>query len=186
MEDLSLHLLDIAENSIAAGADRIVICVREDTERDTLTLEVRDNGKGMDEEIAAMVTDPFYTSKTVRRVGLGIPLLKQAAEECCGSLSLSSDKGKGTTVTAHFRRSHIDRKPLGDVAATMMVLIAGTPHIDFVLEYWKNGHAYALDTGAIKRELEDVPINTPEVLRLIREDITSGLCTSGEEIHGKT
>ncbi len=175
MEDLSLHILDIAENSIEAGATRIDISVEENTKDDLLIMEVRDNGRGMDAATMKAVTDPFFTTKTVRRVGLGLPFLKQAAEECEGNFSIESEKGKGTAVSVTFRNSHLDRKPLGDMAASLMVLIAGNPGVDVVFTFNKDGFTYRLDTREIRAELEEVPINAPEVLKLIREDIDEGL-----------
>lgn len=175
MEDLSLHILDIAENSIEAGATRVDIAVEQDTGNDLLTLEIRDNGKGMDEETMKNVTDPFFTTKSVRKVGLGLPFLKQAAEECEGGFSITSAKGRGTTVSVRFRLSHIDRKPLGDMAATMMVLIAGNPDLDFTFTYREDDYAYSFDTGDIRAELGGVPLNSPDVLKVIREDIDRGL-----------
>jgi len=175
MEDLSLHILDIAENSIDAGAKSVEIMVDEDTNNDLLTLEIRDNGKGMDEDMINMVTDPFFTTKRVRKVGLGLPFLKQAASECNGQFSITSEKGKGTTISVSFRRSHIDIKPLGDVGATMMVLIAGNPHADFVFQYKKNDSHYILDTKEIKEDLAGIPINSPGVLKMIRENIDKGV-----------
>lgn len=175
MEDLSLHILDIAENSTAAGADSVTIRVREDSNHDLLTLEIMDNGAGMDEEKIPMVTDPFFTTKSVRRVGLGLPLLRQAAEECDGTFAIDSEKGKGTTITASFRNSHIDRKPLGDIPATLMVLIAGNPSVDFILEYARGGHVFRFDTREIKQELGEVPIHAPGVLKVIKEEIERGI-----------
>ncbi len=175
MEDLSLHILDIAENSIEAGAKRVEITVEEDTGNDLLTMEIKDDGKGMDEKMIKIITDPFFTTKTVRKVGLGLPFLKQAAKECEGHFSISSEEGKGTTITVSFRLSHIDRKPLGDMGATIMVLIAGNPHTDFTFEYKKNDYRYLLDTGEIKEELSGIPINSPEVLKIIRDNIDKGL-----------
>ncbi len=182
MEDLSLHILDIVENSIEAGADTVGILLEEDTTKDKLLLEIKDNGKGMDEKTLRMVTDPFFTTKTVRRIGLGLPFLKQAAEECEGEFSISSEKGKGTTISAGFRRSHIDRKPLGDIAATIMVLIAGNPAVDFVFNYKKDDYAYELDTKEIRSELDGVPINSPEVLKALRKDIEKGLGAREDEM----
>lgn len=175
MEDLSLHILDIAENSVDAGADRVEITVEEDTQKDLLIMEIKDNGRGMDEETMQTVTDPFFTTKTVRRVGLGLPFLKQAAEQCEGRFSIASEKGKGTTVSVSFRNSHIDRKPLGDVGATIMVLIAGNPGVDVLFTYKKDDYAYRMDTREIREELAEVPLNAPGVLRIIREDIDRGL-----------
>lgn len=187
MEDMSLHILDVVENSIDAGATKVEILLSEDTINDLLSLEIKDNGKGMDEKTMTMVTDPFFTTKTVRRIGLGLPFLKQAAEECNGSFSVSSERGKGTTVSASFRRSHIDRKPLGDIGATMMVLIAGNPSIDFIFHYKRDSYDYTLNTEEIRDELDDVPINSPEVLKALRKDIDRGLGAREdqmEETHG--
>jgi hypothetical protein len=175
MEDLSLHILDIAENSVDAGADTIEITVKEDTKGDLFTVEIKDNGRGMDEGTIHAVTDPFFTTKTVRRVGLGLPFLKQAAEECEGHFFISSEKGKGTTVSVSFRNSHIDRKPLGDVGASIMVLLAGNPEVDVLFTYKKDDYTYVMDTREIREELAEVPMNSPEVLKLIREDIERGL-----------
>lgn len=175
MEDLSLHILDIAENSLAAGANRIEIYITEDASEDLLILKVRDNGRGMDDEILKMVSDPFFTTKAVRRVGLGIPLLKQAAEECGGELTIHSEKGKGTIITAKFKLSHIDLKPMGDIGATIMVLIAGNPDVDIVLEYNNEGQIYRFDTLELRADLEVMPINLPAILNIIKEDINEGI-----------
>ncbi|MCL4536241.1 MAG: ATP-binding protein [Nitrospirae bacterium] len=177
MEDLSLHMLDIAENSIDAGATRVEIEITISKSADRLVLKIRDNGKGMDEETIRKVKDPFFTTKTVRakKFGLGIPLLAQAAEECNGRFLIDSEIGKGTVIAAEFQRSHIDMKPLGDIGSTMAVLISGHPEIDFLLSYERNGFSYRLDTDELKEELNDVPINLPDVLRLIKDDINSAL-----------
>lgn len=175
MEDLSLHILDIAENSIDAGASRIEIQIIIKESEDRLILKVKDNGKGMDKETIKMVEDPFFTTKKVRRFGLGIPLLAQSARECNGNLSIESEYGKGTTITAEFQYSHIDRKPLGDIGSTISVLIGGHPEKDFIFSYEKNGFSYRFDTEEIKKELNEVPINLPSVLKLIKEDINNAL-----------
>lgn len=118
---------------------------------------------------------PFFTTKTVRGFGLGIPLLAQAAEECNGMFTIESAPGKGTTITAEFQMSHIDRKPLGDIGATIITLIAGHPEIDFSLTLERNGVIYRFDTAEIKKELNGVPINLPNILKLIKEDIAEVL-----------
>ena len=147
MEDLSLHILDIAENAIAAEAKTIEIRIDEDKEKDLLTIEIKDNGKGMDEQSAKMALDPFFTTGTTRRVGLGLPLLAQAARQSDGDFELTSVPNEGTAVKATFRLSHIDRQPIGDVAETLQTLIAGHPEIDFVYELnKKNGSTYRFDT----------------------------------------
>lgn len=174
MLDLSKHILDIAENSIRAGCRTVMITVIEDTKVDTLTLQIIDDGKGMSDDEQKMALDPFYTTKKVRRVGLGLPMLKSAAELTDGSFRLDSIKGRGTAVTVTFGHSHIDRQPLGDVALTIVSLIAGSPHVDFIYTHRKDGREYRLDTRTIKNELDDVPIEHVEVLSLIRGDIEEG------------
>lgn len=175
MEDLSLHILDIAENSIDAGATRIEIELRIKKSEDKLILKIKDNGKGMDEEMSRLLKDPFFTTKKVRRFGLGIPLLAQSAEECNGRFIVESKPGEGTIVTAEIQYSHIDRKPIGDVGSTISVLIGSHPEKDFIFLYERNGFIYRFDTEEFKRELGDVPINLPSILKLIKEDINSSV-----------
>jgi len=182
MEDLSLHLLDIAENCLDAGATKIDIIIKESSASDLLTFSISDNGRGMDAETLEKVSDPFFTTKKVRRFGLGIPLLKQAAEECNGAFSLESSPGIGTTITAAFQRSHIDRKPMGNIGATMVVLISGHPDIDFKLTYMRDDFSYQFDSSAVKEALGGVPINLPDVLILIRSDINKAI--HGDEAYG--
>lgn len=176
MEDLSLHILDIGENSIEAGATRVEIRIKEDIKADRLTIEVSDNGKGMDSGVLCQVADPFFTTRKKKKsFGLGIPLLKQSAESCQGGLSIDSEPGRGTTLTSSFRLSHIDLKPMGDLAATMITLISGHPEIDYVLSYQKGDFSYTLDTGEIKKELGEVHINFSPVLKIIRDEITDAM-----------
>lgn len=175
MEDLSLHLLDIVENSVDAGATKIDIIIKESHVEDLLTLSIRDNGRGMDAEMLERVSDPFFTTKTTRRFGLGIPLLKQSVEECRGSFVIESSPGIGTSITATMQLSHIDRKPLGDIGTTVKVLIAGHPDIDFRLTYHRDGSCYEFDSRAVKEILCEVPIDLPDVLNLIKEDINQAI-----------
>ncbi len=172
MEDLSLHILDIGENSIAAGASRIQVTINENTEENTLFLKIQDNGTGLDEETREKVLDPFYTTKGSRAIGLGLPMLAQAAREADGELNLRSEKGKGTTVMARFVLDHIDCKPLGDIAETLVTLIAAKGReVDILYRHFKNGNDFILDTREIKEELQDVPITSPEVLNFLKEGI---------------
>lgn len=138
MQDLSLHILDIVENSIAASASRIKILIAEDTAEDTLLLEITDNGQGMDAETREKALDPFYTSRSTRSVGLGLPLLAQAARESGGGLEVTSAPGRGTTVKATFRMSHPDCKPLGDIAETLRTIVGGRPELDLKFEYTRD------------------------------------------------
>ena len=175
MRELSLHLLDIAENSISAGASRIVISVREDLVADELWLEVSDNGKGMSPEMVEKVLDPFVTSRTTRKVGLGIPLLKQAAEACNGFLTLESEPGKGTKLTAKFQHSHIDRMPLGNLEDTFITLLLGTPAVNWVFRYQYNDQVFEFDDTEFKKALGDLPLSDFRVIEFISNTITDGI-----------
>ena len=152
MEDLSLHILDIAENSISASAKRVEIRIDEDEAKDLLTIEIKDDGKGMDEETLHKALDPFFTTRTTRRVGLGLSLLAQAAREADGNLVLDSRNGQGTTVKATFGFSHLDRKPMGDIDETIRTLVVGNPGIDFVYEHKKKDSIYRFDTRETDRK----------------------------------
>jgi anti-sigma regulatory factor (Ser/Thr protein kinase) len=150
MEDLALHILDIVENSIAASAKRIELLVVEDKESDVLLIEIKDDGKGMDKETREKALDPFFTTRTTRRVGLGIPLLAQAARESDGRIEIESQPGEGTTITAFFRHSHPDRKPLGDLLETIRTIVAGRPETDFKYEHRLDDSIYRIDTRDMK------------------------------------
>lgn len=175
MEDLSLHILDIAENALKAEATRIEIRIDEDMAQDLLRLQIIDNGRGMDEEMVKSVTDPFVTSRTERRVGLGLPLLAEAANMSGGKIQISSSPGIKTTIDVTFVHNNIDRKPLGDIGKTIIMLISGNPEVDFKYCHRLNDKKYYLDTIALKEHLQEVPMNHPEVIKLIREDIKQGL-----------
>ncbi|MFQ5867356.1 MAG: ATP-binding protein [bacterium] len=138
MEDLSLHILDIVENSIVAQAKKIEISIIENIKEDLLTVKIKDDGKGMDEEMIKKSLDPFFTTKTTKKVGLGLPLLAQAAEESGGKLEIESEVGKGTTIMATFKLSHPDRRPLGNMKETMKILTVAHPEIKFIFEHKKS------------------------------------------------
>ena len=139
MRELSLNILDIAQNSLSAGAGLVTLTVDEDSGADSLTLRVEDDGRGMDADTLQRVRDPFYTTRTTRKVGMGIPLFRMAAEMTGGSLDIVSEPGKGTAVTASFSLSHIDRMPLGDMAGTVTALIRLNPGVDFVYRHTVDG-----------------------------------------------
>jgi signal transduction histidine kinase len=171
MEDLSLHILDIVENSVAARANKIEIRISEDEKKDSLSVEVIDNGLGMDKKTVKKALDPFYTTKTVRRFGLGLPLLSEAAKAANGHLSIRSKRGEGTKIRADFQYSHIDRKPLGDMSQTIITLIIGNPDIDLIYVHIKNSQKYILDTRKIKEQLKEAPLNSPDGIRIIKEHL---------------
>jgi hypothetical protein len=179
VQDLSLHILDLAENSIAAGATRIEIRVDEENSRDLLTIEITDDGKGMSREMAGRVLDPFVTTRTTRKVGLGLPLFAQAARACNGGVVIDSEPGRGTRLKGTFQASHIDRKPWGSMVDTLITLIAGNPGISFYYGHRTDEYAYSLDTEEIRKELGDVPVSDPRVIRLIRGDLEDGLAQLG-------
>ena len=172
-EDLSLHILDIAENSVNALATVIDIIIEKDTDADTLSIEVADNGRGMDREFLERIEDPFVTTRTTRRVGLGIPIFAQAARATGGDFDIESKPGEGTRVKATFGLSHIDRQPMGDLAATLLSLMIGSPEIDFRYRQRSDSEEFALSSGELREALEDVPLSSPEVVsylkRLLRE-----------------
>lgn len=171
MQDLSLHLLDIAENSVRGGANLIKLEVIEDLAQNQLILKVEDNGQGMDEQMLQHVSNPFFTTRTTRRVGLGIPLLKQNCELSGGHLRIKSEKGKGTLLVAVMQYNHVDRPPLGDMPATIITLISAYPKIDWIYKYTKGEDSIEVDTRALKYVLKDVPINHPEILKWVKASI---------------
>lgn len=175
MQTLSDHILDIAQNSIRANATRVEIDLQENPSTDSLVFTIRDNGCGMDEATLARVTDPFFTSRTVRKVGLGIPLLKQNAEATGGALKIESQKGAGTTLEARFSLSHLDRPPLGDLAGTIVILVAANPDIEFIYRHITEKGNYTFDTEEVKEIMEGVPINDPEIVMALRQMIRENI-----------
>jgi len=175
MQDLSLHILDVVENSIKAKAGRIEIRLRDDAAGDWITLEIVDDGVGMDVETVNKALDPFFSTKEVRSIGLGLPLLAETARAANGAFSIESRPGKGTKVTATFQASHIDMKPLGDIAQTVVTLIMGHPDVDILYSHHIDQTHYSLDTKEIKAHLNGISIASPEVIRFIRDHIKEGL-----------
>ncbi len=147
MEDLSLHILDVVENSIVAGASKIEIKITEDQSADLLLIEIKDDGRGMNKEILDKVLDPFYTTRTTRKVGMGLSLLAQAAEESNGNFEIDSKVGEGTEIKASFQYSHIDRKPIGDLKSTFIILITSYPEVNFVYAHQDDDGCNILDSN---------------------------------------
>ena len=175
MRELALHILDIAENSIAAGASQVAICIRKDTRNDELVITVKDNGQGMDDELIAKVMDPFITSRTTRKVGLGIPLLKQAANACNGDLTIQSQPGKGTLLTAKFQECHIDRMPIGNLADTFLTLLLGTPEVNWVLDYQVNDEIFHFDDTEVKEVLDGMLLTDYRVIEYLTNTSQNGI-----------
>lgn len=168
LEELSDHIMDIAMNSVRAGAKHITVSVVGDRPKNLLTITVGDDGAGMAKEVAQNVTDPFYTTKEGKKVGLGIPLLKGVAETCNGDFQLRSTLGKGTEITASFAFDHPDLPPLGDVKETLLLLSVSNPEVRFSFRYAMDGQDFRFDTRDVTEILDGVPINHPEVIAFLR------------------
>ena len=180
MPEISLNILDVAQNSVTAGSALTEIGMAADTAADTLTVTVKDNGRGMTPEQVERVTDPFFTTRTTRSVGLGVPFFKMAAELTGGSFKIESTLGVGTTTTAVFGLSHIDRMPMGDIAGTMTALIGPNPDIDFILRYSVDGRGFVLDTREMREILEGLPLSEPAVLSYAADYINENIAEVGE------
>ncbi|MBR6788336.1 MAG: sensor histidine kinase [Clostridia bacterium] len=178
MRELSLNLLDIAENSVKAKATLIEITVT--VKANLLTFVIKDNGCGMDEAFLAKVTDPFTTTRTTRKVGMGIPLLKMIAEMSGGEFAITSEKGVGTTTSATFQLDHINRPPLGDLADSIVALVTDLGDSNLIFTYSVENEKFVFDTREVRAELEDIPMDNPEILVFIRDlikqnvEITNG------------
>ncbi len=173
MKELSLHILDLLENSIKAGASLIEVTVLEERESDRMTITIKDNGCGMSPEMVSHVLDPFVTTRTTRKVGLGLPLFAAAARHCEGDLTISSKVGEGTVVVATFKRSHIDRAPLGDIAEAITTALLKPGHYDVVYRHQVDDDNLEFDTRDIRKVLGDIPLSTLEVQSWMRESIDS-------------
>lgn len=169
MRELSLNVLDIVQNSITAQATLIKIELIENINNDILKINIFDNGKGMTDEQIKSVTDPFYTTRTTRKIGLGIPLFKMAAEMSGGSFKIESIVGVGTKIFTSYIHSSIDRMPVGNINETVSMLIQMNPDIDFVYTHTFNEKSYSLDTRELREQLEDVPLDTPDVIEWIND-----------------
>ncbi len=173
MRELSLHILDVLENALAAGATDVELIIEENKATDRLTITVRDNGRGMDDKQVKRIFDPFFTTRTTRRVGLGVPLLKAAADRCNGCLTINSKPGYGTTLQVTFQHSHIDRAPLGDIRGTLLAFIlSGTCDLSYV--HRVDDEAFAFDTTDIRSNLGDIPLTHPAVREWLREFLAEG------------
>ncbi|MFZ5352964.1 MAG: ATP-binding protein [Bacillota bacterium] len=181
MKELSLHILDLVQNSISAEATLVEIKIEEDLVKDLLTIVINDNGKGMNEELLKKVKDPFVTTRTSRRVGLGISLMLAACQLCDGDLTITSEVNVGTKLSAYFRHSHIDRVPIGNMVETMISLILCSTYTDFLYKHSINNREsglreFCFDTREVKQVLgEDVSLSEPDVLNWIKDYMTEGL-----------
>ena len=173
MSELSLNILDIAQNSIAADAKLVEIDVTEDSGADRIVIRVKDDGKGMSKDFLETVEDPFITTRTTRKIGLGISFLKEAAEMTGGYIELYSQLGKGTTITAYFIMSHIDRQPIGNLSETIITLVSLNPQIDFIIKYKVNENEFVFSTYEVKAMLgDDAELNSPPIVVFLTEYIS--------------
>ena len=167
MKDLSLHILDVVDNSVNAGATKVE--VRLIYRGDILEITIRDNGYGIARSLIERVTDPFTTTRTSRKVGMGLSLLKMNAERTGGRVSIESEPQKGTTVNASFVTSHIDCLPEGDMAKTLAMIISGNPQVNFKIKIVKNDRLFQISSEEIKESLNGIPLSHPKVNLLIRD-----------------
>ena len=177
MLEISLHILDVINNSVKAGASLIGVTICENKKENILSVEITDDGCGMDEDFLKTVTDPFKTTRTTRKVGMGLSLFKAAAEATDGSFSITSEKGKGTSVCATFTYNHIDRQPLGEMAETIVTVLSGNPNIDFLYRHSVDEQEFLLDTRAVRQILGDVELGSPEIILWLTDYINEGLAS---------
>jgi anti-sigma regulatory factor (Ser/Thr protein kinase) len=177
MNELSLHILDVCENSIKADANLIEIIITENIKDNTFKIDIIDNGYGMSELTLLEVSDPFFTTRTTRNVGLGLSLFKMAAEMTGGNMVITSKLNKGTTVTTIFEHNHIDRSPLGDIEDTIIILVLNEKDIDIHYEHIYNSKVYTFDTREVKKVLEGVPFTNYNVISWIKNNIKEGIKT---------
>ncbi|MFO7939821.1 MAG: ATP-binding protein [Bacteroidales bacterium] len=175
MKNIALHILDIVQNSTKAGAHLVRIVIREDLSENTFEVVIEDDGCGMDAAFLEKVSDPYTTTRTTRKVGMGLSLLRQNAEMTEGSFHIESEKGTGTRVQACFGHKHIDRPALGDIVGVVLMLITGNPQVDFVYIHEKEGENFTFDTREVKDALEGIPLSTPEVRPMLKELLVENL-----------
>jgi len=175
MNNVSMHILDIVQNSIRGEASIIEVTINENLLENIFEIKIRDNGKGMDAEMLNRVEDPYSTTRTTRKVGMGLPLLKHSAEQSNGFLKINSELGIGTLVHASFKHDHIDRPPLGDIAGTIVLIVAANPEIDFKYIHHVNDKKYEFNTQEVKEILGDIKISDPKIRSFLKEMITENL-----------
>ncbi len=169
MEELSYHILDIVQNSFTAGAKTVLIKIMDSDKDDTISFTIKDDGKGMSSEEIKKALNPFYTTKKGKRTGLGLPLLKETCEMCEGKFEIKSKKSSGTLIKASFKKSHIDRPPIGNLKDTVLTLIIGAEKTDIEFIYIKDDKKFVLKTKDIKKQIGDIPINNPDIINFIKK-----------------
>ncbi len=180
MKEFSMHILDIVQNSVRAKATEVTVVLIEDVNNNIFSFSVLDNGCGMSEEMLANIRDPFTTSRTTRKVGLGIPMLEQTCEMCGGGLELTSELGVGTKLKASMQYDNIDRPPLGEFESSIQIMVIGNPEIDFKFIYRYNENEYELDMKEVKEVLDGVSLSDPEVITWLKDNIYEGIAEARE------
>lgn len=175
MEELALHILDLLENALAAGARLIIVNIIEDTERGVITIEVEDDGRGIEAEALAQILDPFYTTRKTRKLGLGLPLFQATAAQCGGDLTLESRPGEGTRVVATLKLGHPDLPPLGDMGATIAAALSSEQEADIIYRHRRGQKEFQFSSSWLKLHLGEVPLNCGPVLDWVRRYINKGL-----------
>lgn len=175
MKELSLHILDIVQNSIRAKATKVEVIINENLKGNILEIIINDNGKGMPKDLIEQIKNPFATTRTTRKVGLGIPLLLEACQRCNGDLEIQSTEGIGTKLRAYFNHNHIDRAPMGDLVNTITMLILSSPEIRYIVTYFINDQAFTMDTKEVKEILQGVPINDLDVIKWLEEYLNENI-----------
>lgn len=183
MRELALHILDLVQNSIEAQAGRVDLSIQEDCAADRLTIAVLDDGRGMSADMVKAVLDPFVTTRNTRQIGLGLPLLEMTAGQSGGYVDIQSEPGQGTKITAVYQYSHVDRPPLGNIAATVRTLIVLNPQLDFTYRHTVMNRIFTVRTRELADALGDVPFTQPEVIEWLEAYLTAGIANlyGGEE-----
>lgn len=175
VEDLCFHIVDLVQNSVAAGARTVTLALDESLARDSLVIEVADDGRGMDAATLGRVQDPFFTSKGFKKVGLGIPLLKATTQVCRGDFRITSAPGAGTSVQARLQRSHLDCPPLGDLEATLLTLLVTLEQVDLRFSYRSERGEFSVSSADVRAQAGDLPLSHPDMFRFLKDYIHEGL-----------
>ncbi len=175
MKELSLHILDIVQNSVRAKATQVEIIINENLNENMFEIIIKDNGKGMPKELIEQIKNPFATTRTTRKVGLGIPLFLEACQRCEGDLDIQSEEGVGTSLRAYFQHNHIDRAPMGDLVNTMTMLVLSSPEIRYIFTYSINNNDFTMDTKEVQEILQGVPINDLTVIKWLEEYLNENI-----------
>ena len=175
MKELSMHVYDLMENSTAANSTLVELTIRDSLKDNVYAFTIKDNGKGMTPEFLAKVTDPWTTSRTTRKVGLGLPLIKMNTENAGGGMKIESEVGKGTVLNFWFQHDHLDRPPMGDLAGSLVMLFSAHEDIRFIYKHITDDGEFVFDTDEIKEALDGMPMNDIHIMQYLKEMIQENL-----------